>query len=88
VLALILSLWTLNNIDAMKIQSVIPMGFALALMVSAVMVRSRDLMMPLWMGRQYLKWGGVGILALIFVGYSTLQRGFYGDDQRKMFMNL
>jgi hypothetical protein len=43
--------------------------------------------MPLWFGKQYMKWGGVSLLALVFVGYSQLQRGFYSDEQRKMFLH-
>jgi hypothetical protein len=42
---------------------------------------------PLWLGKQFLNWGGTTILALVFIGYSQLQRGFYMDEQRKLFLN-
>lgn len=63
------------------------MAFAFALFVSIVLLRQRDLVVPLWYGKQSLKWGGATVLSLIFVGYAQLARGFYSDEQRKMFLN-
>jgi hypothetical protein len=67
---LVLSFWTLTSMDHMKLQAVIPLAIALGLLVSAVLLRTRDLAMPLWMGRQFMKWAGVSILIMIFVGYA------------------
>ena len=74
-------------IDDMKVQATIPMALAFALFVSIVLLRQRDLVVPLWYGKQSLKWGGATVLSLIFVGYAQLARGFYSDEQRKMFLN-
>lgn len=84
---MLLSLWTLSYMDEMKIQSVIPISLGFGFFISSVILRQRDLTIPLWFGRQYLKWGGASLLALVFVGYAQLQRGFYMDEQRKIFLN-
>ena len=84
---MLLSLWTLNNMDDMKIQAVLPISLGFGFFITSVILRQRDLSVPLWMGRQYLKWGGTALLALVFTGYAQLQRGFYMDEQRKMLLN-
>ncbi len=84
---MLMALCTLNWIDDMKIQATIPLAFGFALFVSKALLRQRDLVIPLWYGRQNIKWGGITILSLIFVGYAQLQRGFNNDEQRKLFLN-
>jgi hypothetical protein len=77
---MLLALCTLNWIDEMKVQATIPLAFAFALFVSKSLLRQRDLSVPLWFGKQSIKWGGITILSLIFVGYAQLQRGFNNDE--------
>jgi hypothetical protein len=84
---MLLSLCTLTWIDDMKVQATIPLAFGFALFVSQALLRQRDLVVPLWFGRQSIKWAGITVLSLIFVGYAQLQRGFSSDEQRKMFLN-
>lgn len=84
---MLLSLWSLNLMDDMRIQAVIPLAFAFGLFVTQILFRLRDMAVPLWFGRSLLKWGGMSVLSMVFVGYGQLQRGFYTDDQRKVFMN-
>ena len=74
-------------IDDMQVQATLPLAFAFAIFVSIVLLRQRDLVVPLWFGKQSLKWGGPTVMSLIFVGYAQLSRGFYSDEQRKMFLN-
>ncbi len=73
--------------DEMRLQAVIPFTFAIGLFVTQILFRLRDLTIPLWFGRSLLKWGGSLILTMVFLGYGQLQKGFYTDDQRKMFLN-
>ena len=56
----------------MHIASVIPMTFCLGICVSIILLRLRDLLVPLWMGRQVIKFSGLSILALVFVGYAQM----------------
>ena len=84
---MLLSLCTLTWIDDMKVQATIPLALGFALFVSQALLRQRDLVVPLWFGRQSIKWAGITVLSLIFVGYAQLQRGFSNDEQRKMFLN-
>lgn len=63
------------------------MIIGIGLLVSSVMVRTRDLVIPLWMGRQLIRWSGFNILVLIFLGYALVQRGLNQDEQRKLFLD-
>jgi hypothetical protein len=52
VIALLLAFWTVNNIDCLKLSSPFPLLLGYALAISVVVLRMRDLVLPLWFGRQ------------------------------------
>ena len=71
--------------DEMKLYGIFPLSFALGIFITTVLFRTRDLGMPLWMGRNFMKWSGTSLFIILFVGYLQLQRGFQQDNQRKLF---
>jgi ABC-type enterobactin transport system permease subunit len=87
IVALALAFWTMNSMDEMKLSSVFPMMIAQAILISTALIRMRDLVVPLWMGRQVLKWTGIQFLITMLVGYSMLQKGYNQDEQRKLFLD-
>ena len=68
----LLSLWCLNQMDEMKLYAVFPVAFALGIFISTVLFRTRDLGMPLWMGRNLMKWSGASLFIILLVGYLQL----------------
>lgn len=65
-----------------------PVVVSLGLLVSTALLRSRDLMIPLWFGRHIMRWCAIGLLQLVFICFALLQRGFYFDEQRKLVVDL
>lgn len=88
ILLLGLTLWSLNLIDSMRLYSMGPVVVSLGLLVSTALLRSRDLMIPLWFGRHIMRWCAIGLLQLVFICFALLQRGFYFDEQRKLVVDL
>lgn len=71
----------------MHMSAPFPILAGLGMLTSLAMVRSRDLSVPLWLGRQYIKWSVISVLICVFLGYALLQRGFNQDEQRKLFLD-
>ena len=66
----LLGLLTLYKIDSMDMASIFPLLVLQGIILTVFMVRTRDLGVPLWFGRQIMRWVPMSILLLTFVGLS------------------
>ena len=82
-----MALMTLEDMDSMKLWAVIPVALAFGLVISTALLRTRDLVVPLWMGRQLMKWSGTSLFFLLLLGYMQVQTGLQHDNQRKLFVD-
>jgi hypothetical protein len=68
-LVLLLALASLSLIDSFDKYSTVPMGLGLGVFVSTLLLKARDLTIPLWLGKQLARWGGVSVLMSVMIGF-------------------
>jgi hypothetical protein len=61
---------TLTLIDEMNLYSILPLLLSLGISMTIIFGRVRDLTVPLWFGKQYMRWCGIAIFFLLLFGYA------------------
>jgi hypothetical protein len=79
---------SMQMMDDLNMLSLVPGVFWTGLATTAMFYKSRELLAPLWLARQYYFFGTFAILTQFIMSYKILQIHWGQDETRKTFANI
>lgn len=74
---------SLQLMDGMRLLAIVPLALSIGLSATALFVRSKQLTVPIWYSKQFIRWSAFILPALLIIGLAQINRGNQTEDIRK-----